>query len=328
MLILMNKLNLTYLIFIMNLFFMLMNSSSIYIQWLTMEFSTIIMIGMINIKSMNKIISILYFMISSISSLMTIMIISFNFTQLFTLKNPDINLMLMISMFMKIGMFPFCFWMILIYNKSSSSQIFIISTFMKFIPIYFFSSIINLSPIMITFLFLNNLFISLYTNLNFSIKKLFGCSSIFNSLLFILMIYSNKNLFLLFMIIYSTSFLNLILTMKFYNIKNLNFNNISLNSYYLLILMLFMYASFPLFMTFMMKWEFIYSLNLNFSNNLIFLLMLSSMFMLWNYFILFKFMILKFKFNKMTKINFINFKKISLSIMMIYSFMFMLFNLI
>nr|DBA43650.1 TPA_asm: ND2 [Bombus lantschouensis] len=324
---LMNKLNLTYLIFIMNLFFLLMSSPSIYIQWLSMEFSTIILISMINIKSMNKIVSILYFMISSISSLVIIMIISFNFTQLFTFKNPDINLMLMMSMFMKIGMFPFCFWMIFIYNKSSWSQIFIISTFMKFIPIYFFSSIIYLSPMMITLLFLNNLFISLYTNLNFSIKKLFGCSSIFNSLFFILMIYSNKNLFSLFMIIYLTSFLNLILIMKFYDIKNLNFNNISLNSYYLLVLKLFMYASFPLFVTFMMKWEFIYTLNINLSNNLIFILMLSSMLMIWNYFILFKFMILKFKFNKMTKINFINMKKISLSIITSYSFMFMLFNL-
>nr|YP_009709972.1 NADH dehydrogenase subunit 2 [Bombus terrestris lusitanicus]ALK48395.1 NADH dehydrogenase subunit 2 [Bombus terrestris]ALO64442.1 NADH dehydrogenase subunit 2 [Bombus terrestris]QFV14232.1 NADH dehydrogenase subunit 2 [Bombus terrestris lusitanicus] len=327
MLISMNKLNLIYLTSITSLFFILMASSSIYTQWLSMEFSTIILISMINIKSMNKIVSILYFMISSISSLLTIMIISFNFTQLIILKNPDINLMLMISMFMKIGMFPFCFWMIFIYNKSSWSQIFIISTFMKFIPIYFFSSIIYLSPIMITLLFLNNLFISLYTNLNFSIKKLFGCSSIFNSLLFILTIYSNKNLFLLFMIIYFTSFLNLILMMKFYNIENLNFNNIPLNSYYMLILMLFMYSSFPLFTTFMLKWEFIYTLNMNYSNNLIFLFLLSSMLMLWNYFILFKFMILKFKFNKLNKINFINLKKNSMIVLTTYSFMFMLFNL-
>ena len=107
---------------------------------------------------------------------------------------------------------------------------------------------------MITFLFLNNLFISLYTNLNFSIKKLFGCSSIFNSLVFILTIYGNKNLFLLFIIIYITSFLNLILILKFYNIRNLNFSNISLNSYYLLILILLIYASFPLFATFILDY--------------------------------------------------------------------------
>ena len=111
---------------------------------------------------------------------------------------------------------------------------------------------------MITFLFLNNLFISLYTNLNFSIKKLFGCSSIFNSLVFILTIYGNKNLFLLFIIIYITSFLNLILILKFYNIRNLNFSNISLNSYYLLILILLIYASFPLFATFILDYITLY----------------------------------------------------------------------
>nr|ABH04997.1 NADH dehydrogenase subunit 2 [Bombus ignitus] len=328
MLILMNKLNYIYFIFIMNLFLILMNSTSIYIQWLSMEFSTIILISMINIESKNKIVSIMYFLISSISSLITIMIISVNFTQLFVLKNSNINLMLMISMFMKIGLFPFFSWMILIYNKSSWSQIFIISTFMKFIPIYFFSSIIYLSPIMVMLLFLNNMFISVYTNLNFSIKKLFGCSSIFNSFLFILIMYTNKNLFLLIAILYTTSLLNLILIFKFYNINNLNFNNISLNSYYLLTLVLFTYASFPLFLTFILKWEFIYNLNVNLSNNLIFFLMLASMLMLWNYFILFKYMILKFKYNKMTKINFLYLKKINLIIIMIYSIMFMTFNLI
>nr|DBA43897.1 TPA_asm: ND2 [Bombus perplexus] len=316
------------LLSIMILFFILMNSSSTYIKWLSMEFSTIILISMINIKSKNKIISILYFMMSSISSLIIIIIISLSLTQLFLMKNNSINFLLNLSMFLKIGMFPFCFWMIYIYNMSSWNQILIISTFMKFIPIYFFSSLIYLNPKSIIMLFLNNLFISLYTNTNFSIKKLFGCSSIFNSLFFIFIFHSNKNMFMLLMLIYLFSFSTLTYFLNFYNVNNMNFSNFSLYSYYLFIILLFMYSSFPLYLTFMFKWEFIYYLNMNFSNNLIFILLLMSMMMLWNYFILLKYTLLKLKFIKTkTNIEIFHMKIYMLTMIMLFSFMFILFNL-
>nr|ALO64895.1 NADH dehydrogenase subunit 2 [Bombus pratorum]DBA43949.1 TPA_asm: ND2 [Bombus pratorum] len=324
-----NKMYILSFILVMILFFFLMNSTSIYIKWLSMEFSTITMISMINIKSNNKIISILYFIMSSISSLIIITIISLNLTQLFFLKNNLMNFLLNLSMFLKIGMFPFCFWMIYIYNLSSWNQILIISTFMKFIPIYFFSSMIYLTPKFIIMLFINNTFIALYTNINFSIKKLFGCSSIFNSMFFILMLYSNKNLFILLMLIYLMTFSSLIYFLNYYNINNLNFSNFSSYSYYMFIMLLFMYSSFPLYLTFLFKWEFIYYFNLNFNNNLIILLLLISMIMLWNYFILLKYMMLKLKFLK-TKLNFEIFymKNYILMMILFFSSMFILYNLI
>nr|DBA43637.1 TPA_asm: ND2 [Bombus lepidus] len=324
-----NKIYSFYSILVMILFLLLMNSSSIYVKWLSMEFSTIILISMINIKSKNKISSILYFMMSSISSLMIFCIISLNLTtHLFIIKNNSINFLLNLSMFLKIGMFPFCFWMIYIYNMSSWNQILLISTFMKFIPIYFFSSMIYLTPKLIIMLFMNNMFIALYTNLNFSIKKLFGCSSIFNSLFFIFILHTNKNLFIMLMLIYLFMFSILVYFLDFYNVKNSNFSNFSLYSYYIFIIMLFMYSMFPLFLTFMFKWEFILNLNLNLSNNLILLLLLTSMIMLWNYFILLKYIMLKFKFMK-TNLNFEFFHMNMYMLIMIFlfSFMFMLFNL-
>nr|DBA43754.1 TPA_asm: ND2 [Bombus sichelii] len=323
-----NKMYMFSLFLVLFFFYIMINSSSIYIQWLMMEFSTILMISMINIKSKNKIVSIMYFLMSSISSLMIILIISMNFSQLIMFKNSNMNMLLSISMLMKTGMFPFIFWMIYIYNLSSWNQIFLISTFMKFIPIYFFSSLIYYNSNLMLLFFLNNSFIALYTNINFSIKKLFGCSSVFNSLFFFLMLLMSKNMFFMLMFMYMLMFFMLSIQLEFYNINNLNFMNFSNNSMYSMILMMFMYSSFPLFLTFMYKWEFIYILNLYYNNNLILLLLLSSMMMMWNYFILFKYMILKFKFNKMnTKMEILNFKNFMFLNISIYSSMFLMFNL-
>nr|ALO64609.1 NADH dehydrogenase subunit 2 [Bombus lapidarius] len=324
-----SKMYMSSFLMMLSFFIIMFNSSSIYIQWLMMEFSTILMISMINIKSKNKIVSIMYFLMSSISSLLIIMIISMNFSQLIMFKNMNINMLLMMSMFLKMGMFPFTSWMIYIYNLSTWNQIFLISTFMKFIPIYFFSSLIFYTSNLTYLLFINNMFISIYTNINFSIKKLFGCSSVFNSLFFFMMLLINKNMFIMLMLIYMFMFFMLSVQLEFYNIDNLNFMNFSNKSMYSMILLMFMYSSFPLFLTFMFKWEFIYTLNLYYSNNLILMLLLSNMMMMWNYFILFKYMILKFKFNKMSmKMEIMNFKNFIFFNISIYSSMFLMFNMI
>nr|BDH21136.1 NADH dehydrogenase subunit 2 [Bombus schrencki]BDH21149.1 NADH dehydrogenase subunit 2 [Bombus schrencki] len=323
-----DKLSIFCLLSLMMYFILLLNSSSIFIQWLFMEFCTILLISMINFKSFNKIVSIIYFMISSISSLLLIMFITINFNQLFLMKM--MNLILLMSMFLKIGMFPFCFWMIYIYKISSWKQIFIISTFMKFIPIYFFSSLIIMTPIFLYFLIFNNFFISLYTNLEFSMKKLFGCSSIFNSMFFIIIIQFNKTVFMLFFMIYILIFFILSFMLEFYKIKN-NFFNFSKKSFYLFIIMLFIYSSFPLFLTFMMKWELIYLLNLYLGNNIIFFLLLSVFIMVWNYFIMFKLLILKFKFcknNYYMNDELFLMNLFTYMIIFMYLMMFIMFNLI
>lgn len=324
-----NKIYIFSLFSVIILFFIILNSSRIYIKWLTIEFSTIIIIRIINIKSNNKIVRIIYFIISSISSLLIIIIISLNYSQIFILKNYIINFLLNLSIFLKIGFFPFCFWIIYIYKISSWNQILIISTFIKFIPIYFFSSTIFITPYLLNILILNNIFVALYTNKNFSIKKLFGCSSIFNSLFFYLIIHTNKNLFILLILIYLNIFFILIYFLNFYNINNLNFRNLSIYSYFIFIILLLIYSSLPLFFSFIFKWEFIFNLNLNLSYNLIILLLLLRIFIIWNYFILLKYILLKLKFNKII-LNFEIFN-INIYILFIISFfstIFILFNLI
>nr|DBA43819.1 TPA_asm: ND2 [Bombus ussurensis] len=324
-----NKFYIFFIIMSSNFFFMMINSPSIFVKWLYMEFSTMLLITAINIKSENKIVSILYYMISSISSLLSMAFISLNYSQLFFIKDDYLNLILMMSLFLKIGTFPFIYWMINIYLFSSWKQIFIISTFMKFIPMYFFSSIIFHTPIYFSLLMLNNLFISLYTNLNFSIKKLFGCSSIFNSLFFLYIIQINKSYFILLSSIYMILFFLMMFMLDYYNINNQNFCNFSKNSNNLFIILMFMYSSFPLFITFMFKWKFIFVMNKIFSNNFIMILLMMSMFMIWNYFTLFKTLFLKFNYVKMYMKNDLPYFKIFMPLMIsFYSSLFIMFNLI
>nr|DBA43715.1 TPA_asm: ND2 [Bombus superbus] len=323
-----NKFYLTSMLLIMSMFFIMLSSSSIYIKWLMMEFSTIIMISLINFKSENKIISILYYIISTISGLFVIITISMNFT-FFSIKYFNINNILMISMFMKLGFFPFWFWMIYIYNMSNWNQIFILSTMMKFIPIYFYSELIYMSMNIITFMFLNNIFISLYTNYNFNLKKLLACSSIFNSSYLFLMLYINKTMFLFLIMIYFINFSMLTYMMNYYKIENLEFNYIPYKMMNLIKLLLFSYSSFPLFLSFMFKWEFFLLMsNINMNNNLLMLMLLSNMLMIWNYFIIMKHMNLKF--NKfLYKIEMKSPYIIYIIIIIImYSLSFLLFNLI
>jgi hypothetical protein len=92
-----------------------------------------------------------------------------------------------------------------------------------------------------------------------------------------------------------------------------------------------MYSSFPLFVTFLFKWEFIYLINFFFRNRIIFLLLLSRILILWNYFIIFKLLILKFKYNKNNLFinkEIINIKYLLLIIIFIYLFIFIVFNII
>lgn len=257
------------------------------------------------------------------------MAISTNFTQLFIINDSYLNIILYISLFIKIGIFPFISWIIYIYNISSWNQIFIISTFIKFIPIYFFSSLIFISSNFILLLILNNIFIALYTNINFSLKKLFGCSSIFNSLFFIIIICLNKNYFILFILIYLLVFWILIIILDFYNINNLNFNHLPINSFKIIKILIFIYSSFPIFISFILKWQLTYLITLNFSNNLIIALLVIRIFIIWNYFILFKYLITKFKYTKFPdkkKPKIFNYT--ILFLITYYSTIFLLFNFI
>ena len=82
-----------------------------------------------------------------------------------------------------------------------NKDIFYLSTIIKFIPIIFFCHFINFGLNLIILLILNRVFISIYISINFSLKKLFACSTSFNNILLIFIYIINIKQF--FLIIYS-----------------------------------------------------------------------------------------------------------------------------
>nr|ALO64810.1 NADH dehydrogenase subunit 2 [Nomada fabriciana] len=279
--------------FIMFIFIQLI--SDILLKWLLIEISTILFIYYINFKSSNKIISIYYFSISMISSIFMIflLIMYFNFM---IINNLMFNLILQLNLFLKIGIFPFSFLLIYIYNKLNWNEIFIMSTLMKFLPSIFFIELINLNKYLIYILLFNSIIISLISLNYYSIKKIIACSSINQSLMMILMLYINKKMFLFYMIMYMLLLFMLIYMFNLMNINN-KFNLIKifqfnkLNLIYSLII--FMYSMLPPFTSMMIKWMFFFEILNQYINfmYMIFIMSFSMILMTWNYFNLSKYLI-------------------------------------
>nr|ALO64432.1 NADH dehydrogenase subunit 2 [Nomada flavoguttata] len=305
--------------------------SDILLKWLLIEISTIMFIYYINFKSLNKIVSIYYFSISMLSSIFMILlvILYFNFM---IIDNFMFNLILQLNLFMKIGIFPFSFLMIYIYNKLNWNEIFLMSTFMKFLPSIFFIELINLNKFLIYILLFNSLMISLISLNYYSIKKIIACSSINQSLMMILMLYINKKMFFIYMFMYM---LLLFMLIYIFNMMNINYkynliNFFQFNKFNLIYsLIIFMYSMLPPFTSMMIKWMFFFEILNQYVNfmYLIFIMIFSMILMTWNYFNLSKYLI--YNNLKMKKIYLNKFINLFILMMMICLnlFMILLFNL-
>nr|BBB04314.1 NADH dehydrogenase subunit 2 [Apis dorsata] len=313
------------------LLFFIMNSSNIFIQWLMMEFSTIISVSLINIKSSNKIPSLIYYVISVISGVFLFLLIMLYFSSINFLKNYEFNFLIQLMFFAKMGIFPFHYWMIYSYEMMNWNQIFLMSTLIKFTPIYMLIVMTYMNNWSILYLLLSSLFISMYTNKFYSLKKMLSCSTIFNSMYFILLLSINKMLFLIFILIYMINYHLLINFLKKFNINNLNFSMISKYEYYMFLILIFNYSMYPFFLTFIIKWMFIFSMTYNYLFNwILFLILISSMVMIWNYFIMLKnnFMMMNFyknEFNNL-KMKYTQINLMILSLFMMNIFIFLIIN--
>ena len=137
---------------------------------------------------------------------------NFTFTS-FIIYKFIINFFILIII-LKLRIFFFHNWIIYCYEKSSWEQIFYLSTIIKFIPISFFCHFTNFWNNLIILLILNRIFISIYVNFNFSFKKIFACSTLFNNFLIIYIYLLNLKQFFLFILIYSIIFYYLIYLIK------------------------------------------------------------------------------------------------------------------
>ena len=134
-----------FIILLVTLFRLIINSNNIFVQWILIEFRIIIRIRLINIKSQNKIPRMIYYIVSVISRIFLFFIIIVYLSSIRFVKSNIFNFIVQILFFLKIGIFPFHFWIIFSYEIINWKQIFLISTLIKFIPIYIIVSIIKIN---------------------------------------------------------------------------------------------------------------------------------------------------------------------------------------
>nr|QNG58137.1 NADH dehydrogenase subunit 2 [Apis mellifera]UCC47159.1 NADH dehydrogenase subunit 2 [Apis mellifera] len=284
---------------LITIFVLMMNSNNIFIQWMLMEFGTIISISLINIKSTNKTPSLIYYSVSVISSIFLFFMIIVYLSSISFTKTDTFNFMVQMMFFLKIGTFPFHFWMIYSYEMMNWKQIFLMSTLIKFIPIYMMVSMTKINSWTLYFLITNSLYISFYTNKFYTLKKLLACSTIFNSFYFIFILELNKNMFIAMIILYSFNYFLLISFLNKFNIQNFNFMFYNKYQMYTFLTLMFNYSMYPIFLSFVIKWNLIFMMvSVKAYNWILFLLMISSMLMIWNYIIILKRVFLKMNFYK------------------------------
>nr|QNG58163.1 NADH dehydrogenase subunit 2 [Apis mellifera]QNG58176.1 NADH dehydrogenase subunit 2 [Apis mellifera]QNG58189.1 NADH dehydrogenase subunit 2 [Apis mellifera]QNG58202.1 NADH dehydrogenase subunit 2 [Apis mellifera]UCC47154.1 NADH dehydrogenase subunit 2 [Apis mellifera] len=284
---------------LITIFVLMMNSNNIFIQWMLMEFGTIISISLINIKSTNKTPSLIYYSVSVISSIFLFFMIIVYLSSISFIKTDTFNFMVQMMFFLKIGTFPFHFWMIYSYEMMNWKQIFLMSTLIKFIPIYMMVSMTKINSWTLYFLITNSLYISFYANKFYTLKKLLACSTIFNSFYFIFILELNKNMFIAMIILYSFNYFLLISFLNKFNIQNFNFMFYNKYQMYTFMTLMFNYSMYPIFLSFVIKWNLIFMMvSIKAYNWILFLLMISSMLMIWNYIIILKRVFLKMNFYK------------------------------
>nr|UML38442.1 NADH dehydrogenase subunit 2 [Apis mellifera ligustica] len=284
---------------LITIFVLMMNSNNIFIQWMLMEFGTIISISLINIKSTNKTPSLIYYSVSVISSIFLFFMIIVYLSSISFTKTDTFNFMVQMMFFLKIGTFPFHFWMIYSYEMMNWKQIFLMSTLIKFIPIYMMVSMTKINSWTLYFLITNSLYISFYANKFYTLKKLLACSTIFNSFYFIFILELNKNMFIAMIILYSFNYFLLISFLNKFNIQNFNFMFYNKYQMYTFLTLMFNYSMYPIFLSFVIKWNLIFMMvSIKAYNWILFLLMISSMLMIWNYIIILKRVFLKMNFYK------------------------------
>nr|ARX96601.1 NADH dehydrogenase subunit 2 [Xylocopa appendiculata] len=318
---------------------LMLNTENFLLKWLLLEMSTITTIVFINFNNSNKYTSILYYIISSTVSMMIIMILISKNSQIFNLNNFDmnINILFQIMMLCKLGMFPFNHWMVVMYNKLNWEDIFIMSTFMKFIPLYFMINLLYLNMLIIIMLMISSLMIAMMAKYYNSIKKIIACSTI-NQISFMLMLmYFNKLMFMYYMFFYLIIFYLLCYLLNMFNLNNkidmIMYNKNNINNK-LIFIMFLIHAMLPPFSSFIIKWFFVNEIINQIMSSwwFFFILLLSSSIIIMSYLNLMENSMFKFKFNyNLSKTNMIKNFNISMMKILLISvnlFMFQIFYLI
>nr|QTA50550.1 NADH dehydrogenase subunit 2 [Wiebesia pumilae] len=258
------------------------NASSWFIYWILMELNLTAFIYLIskdpNIKPANLM---NYFLIQANASMLYL------FSSLFMYFNEN-NFMIfpmIISLIVKLGIFPFHMWYIKILTNLNWMNIFLISTIQKIIPFNIINSLINyINPnynsLMFIIITMNVIYASFMGLQSFSIKIIMGYSSMIQTSWILMLMNSNEKICILYILTYILISSSLMWLFYYLNINFLQdlykMKFMKIIYMYMLIMPMLSLAGLPPFTGFLMKWMAIKSM-INFSFNLLMIFILSSL---------------------------------------------------
>nr|ALO64700.1 NADH dehydrogenase subunit 2 [Andrena angustior] len=271
-----NKISLQIIIIItmimMNLF---MNNKMF--MWMTMEIMTMSFISMLVLsKSINS--AIMYFIVSFISS--TIM-----FLGLLLYPSINMNIMILISILIKIAMFPFNYWFNLMSKSMNYMNLGILMTLMKFIPLNIMHLTIEMNQFLMPFIMMSMIISPVMTINKYSLKLILSYSSIHQTSLMMMIMYMNFYMFMFYFTMYTIITINLMITLS-NSVNSMKYEYMmNKKNKIIYIMYMIMYSYFPPMSTFILKWSLIE--NLIMMNNqfklIAIIVMLSSFMMIWSY---------------------------------------------
>nr|YP_010809151.1 NADH dehydrogenase subunit 2 [Anaka burmensis]UNZ99510.1 NADH dehydrogenase subunit 2 [Anaka burmensis] len=254
-----------------------MSSNNWIMIWCGLEMSLICFVPILSSKSIiSSESSIIYFIIQGISSsiLMSgIMMMMFNLL--------NMNLLILISLMIKMGVIPFHNWLMIIIEGMSFNSIFMLLVVLKIAPLTLFTYFnFNLMIIIVM-----NLVLGSILGLNqSSLRKILVYSSIFNMSL-ILMLINFNFLWLFYLFIYSNLMFMLVSFFNFFSFNYINqivMNNdliCKINLWFVLLSM----SGMPPMLGFMLKLIVIELLIFQFKYLILFVLIMSSLLLMFFY---------------------------------------------
>ena len=237
-----------------------------------MSFIRIIIIS----KSFNS--RIIYFIISFIRR--TIL-----FLGLLLYPSININILILIRIFIKIAIFPFNYWFNLIRKSINYINLRILITLIKFIPLNIIHLIIEINRFIILIVIVRIIIAPIITINKYSLKLILSYSSIHQTRLIVIIMYTNFFIFITYFIIYSIITISLInILNKINNTLKYEFN-IDKKTKMSFLLIIISYSYFPPIATFILKWSLIENLILiNNQFKLISVIVIISRFIIiWRY---------------------------------------------
>nr|BCR02905.1 NADH dehydrogenase subunit 2 [Riccardoella tokyoensis] len=244
---------------------MMMSSNSFMMMWIMLEINSMSFIFLSSTEKSNKIKKenfIFMYIIQSISSMMIIIYIM-NTNNLQLSMNNSSSMILLTALLMKMNMFPFHKWSIIIMKIMSLKNFMIYSSWQKIAPIFLLMKFNNLSMMMIMLMINAMIMTMLQFNMKM-MKMLLIYSSMIHSSWMLMPIKFNSMNSMMYLIIYSMILMTLIMAMKKMNmwIFSMYFNN----SFFTMMVMILSLAGIPPLTGFLLKWIMFNSL-IEFYNN-------------------------------------------------------------